>query len=128
MVPMAAKAIVNIVRRYLAEVERAGIPVFAGILHGSYARGNARKDSDIDLLVISKDAGRAERSGDAALLWQLRGLIDYRIEPLLVGLERWRRDDGSPILATIRQEGLLIPPRSGHAARRRTIAGHRSKI
>jgi len=108
---MPGKAVVNIVRRYLQEVERAGIPVFAGVLYGSHARGDAHRDSDIDLLVVSARAKPARPTHDVELLWQLRVLVDYRIEPLLVGLQRWKHDEGSPMLATIRQEGCVIPLR-----------------
>jgi len=110
---------VKIVHRYLREVERAGIPVFAGVLYGSQARGAARKDSDIDLLVISALAEPRRPTHDALLLWELRGLVDYRIEPLLVGMRRWEQDDGSPLLATIREEGCVIPPLRQVPARRR---------
>jgi len=113
-----SKTIVNLVRRYLAEVERAGIPVLAGVLYGSHARGDARKDSDIDLLVVLKLAAPARPAHDADLLWQLRALVDFRIEPLLVGRERWKHDDGSPMLAAIRQEGLVIPPHRRPGGRR----------
>src|SRR5437867_547300 len=107
---MAHKTVVKIVQRYLRELQRAGIPVLRGVVYGSYARGDARPDSDIDLLVISKDgAGRTGR--DVDLLWQLRGRVDWRIAPVLVGETRWKEDDGSPLLATIRREGRVI--RSG---------------
>jgi predicted nucleotidyltransferase len=107
---MPSKTIVNIVRKYLAEVERAGIPVLAGVLYGSHARGNAGKDSDIDLLVVSTRSIISRPAHDVDLLWQLRALVDYRIEPLLVDRKRWKNDDGSPMLAAIRQEGYLISP------------------
>jgi uncharacterized protein len=105
---MPSKAIITLVRRYLAEVQRAGIPVLAGVLYGSHARGDARKDSDIDLLVVSKRRTSSHPVRDTDLLWQLRGLVDFRIEPLLVDQKRWKLDDGSPMLAAIREEGYVI--------------------
>ena len=105
---MPGKTVVAVVRRYLREVERAGIPVFAGVLYGSHARGDACDDSDIDLLVVSTQSKRSRPLRDADLLWQLRARVDYRIEPLLIGKRRWKQDAGSPLLATIRQEGCII--------------------
>jgi len=95
---MPSKAIVNIVRKYLREVERAGIPVYAGVLYGSYARGDARKDSDIDLVVVSSRDKPARSWRDVGLLWELCGLVDWRIEPVLVGMRRWKEADSSPLL------------------------------
>jgi len=105
---MAQKAVIKLTRRFLHEVERARLPVFAAVLYGSYARGEADQDSDIDLLVISAKEHRANSDQDAQLLWRLRGRVDYRIEPLLVSKSRWLRDRGSPMLASIRQEGRII--------------------
>jgi predicted nucleotidyltransferase len=114
---MPRKAIINIVRQYLAEVERAGIPVLAGVLYGSHARGDAHKESDIDLLVVSKEPAQRHATRNADLLWQLRALVDFRIEPLLVDQKRWEHDDGSPMLATIRKEGYVIPPLGSRSAK-----------
>ena len=119
---MPGKAVIAIVGKYLREVERAGIPVVAGVLYGSHARGDARRDSDIDLLVVSRTSRRRRASADTDLLWELRGRVDYRIEPILVDADRWRHDDGSPLLASIRQEGYVISPGHHSKASRRVQA------
>jgi uncharacterized protein len=53
------------------------------ILYGSYARGNEREDSDIDVAVIVN-----EFSGDFLDAWAklffIVSKIDYRIEPVLL--------------------------------------------
>lgn len=45
----------QIVSKFVVELEKRGIHPEEVILYGSHARGNATKDSDIDLVVISND-------------------------------------------------------------------------
>lgn len=45
----------RIIERFKQELKKLGIQPQKVILYGSYAKGNPRKDSDIDLLVISDD-------------------------------------------------------------------------
>ena len=73
------------------------------ILYGSYAKGNARKGSDVDVAVVVGTI-----SGDyfstRPLLWKLRRRIDDRIEPVLVE----RSHDESGFLAEIIKNGIAI--------------------
>lgn len=43
------------IKRYSKELSELGVEVQRVILYGSYAKGNFRKDSDIDLVVVSDD-------------------------------------------------------------------------
>ena len=45
----------EIVEEYKHVLKRMGIHVERAILYGSFAKGNQREDSDIDLVVISTD-------------------------------------------------------------------------
>ena len=105
---MADESVVNIVQSFLAAVRSSGIPVEFGVLFGSWARGAASPESDIDLMVVSSrfDAPRAHR--DVAALWRVAARVDSRIEPLPCGSQQWREDQSSPILALVRQEGEAI--------------------
>jgi len=40
---------------YSAEIAKLGVVPHEILLYGSYARGNAREDSDIDVIVVSED-------------------------------------------------------------------------
>jgi hypothetical protein len=51
----AGPQIKEIVAEYTQTLKTLGVNVERVILYGSYALGNERKDSDIDLVVISKD-------------------------------------------------------------------------
>lgn len=48
----------RIVSNYLIELSKLGIKVQKVILYGSYARGKFRRDSDIDLIIVSDDFKR----------------------------------------------------------------------
>ncbi|KKR78517.1 MAG: polymerase beta domain protein region protein [Candidatus Nomurabacteria bacterium GW2011_GWA2_40_9] len=54
------KEIIEIASNYKNVLEKAGIPVVHLLLFGSYAKGNARLDSDIDIAVISDSFGKDE--------------------------------------------------------------------
>ena len=69
--------ITDIIARYCARLRALGIHVDQAILFGSHARGEAKEDSDIDVLIVSSDFAslntreRMEQLGTAAArLWQ----------------------------------------------------------
>jgi len=73
------------------------------ILFGSYAKGNARVDSDVDVAIIVETL-----SGDyfftRPLLWKIRREVDDRIEPVLIE----KSHDESGFLAEIIKTGVII--------------------
>lgn len=48
----------SILKRYKSELRKDQIRVTKMLLYGSYARGNARPHSDIDVIVVSPDLKR----------------------------------------------------------------------
>jgi predicted nucleotidyltransferase len=105
---MVESTIVGAVRRYLAVLPGVGIHASRAILFGSFARGDADQDSDIDLVVVAPefDAGR---DYDAIKgLWETTILADIRIEPIPCGEKEWESGDGRPILEIARREGVVI--------------------
>jgi predicted nucleotidyltransferase len=79
------------------------LPVEEVYLYGSYAKGDQKKDSDIDLAVVVEklegDFLQAE-----ARLFKLRRETDDRIEPLLIE----RSHDPSGFLSDIRSYGQSV--------------------
>ncbi len=99
---MDQKKIINIVKKY-AELVKQNYSVNQIYLFGSYIKGNAREESDIDVAII------LDKIGDDYLdistkLFQLRRKIDLRIEPVLLELN----NDVSGFLNEIQTNGLQI--------------------
>lgn len=81
------------------------------ILFGSRARGNARPDSDFDLLVIKPTDVPNRRAETGDLRRKLRGL-DIAIDLILTSArdaEEWRETEGSTIHAAIHEGRVLVP-------------------
>jgi len=77
--------------------ERFGSRVVAITLFGSYARGEAHEDSDIDCLVLLDRADREDERAitdlAADLIWQIGGGV---ISPLVMSaddFERWKASE-----------------------------------
>lgn len=75
------------------------------ILYGSYARGDFRKDSDIDVAVVVPRSSISKNIlDDMAKLFKLRRAISTDIEPVLIIDE----DDPSGFLESISQYGEVV--------------------
>jgi len=106
---MVEPTVFKIIQDYLATVRQSGLHVSKAILYGSYARGEAHIDSDIDILVIAAEFDKPPERGRVDLLWALRARTDSRIEPLPVGERQWQEDNTSMIIEIARREGQVIP-------------------
>ena len=110
---MVEPAIVRTVQEYLVAVRRSGLDARRAVLFGSYARGDARPDSDVDTLrvVIAPEFDGPYDKSRIDLLWALRAQTDSRIEPIAVGERQWREDDANAIIEIARREGqaILLP-------------------
>ncbi len=105
---MAEESIIIIVKNYLKELSRKGIPVKRAVLFGSYANETENKWSDIDLIVISDKYDEEYSREDINVLWRTAARTDNRIEPIPVGSNRWETDDESTIIEMARREGIVI--------------------
>ena len=86
---------------------RSGLEVQKAFLYGSYARGEATEDSDIDIMLISSIFDKNDM--DARIkAWSLTRQVDIRIEPYTVGLQKFLTDEVSPLLQIVKQEGIEI--------------------
>jgi uncharacterized protein len=104
---MLQKDAINIVRQYVNNLNDGGVVIFKAFLFGSYARNQATEKSDIDVLLVSE----VFDTDDDVILskpWSPKYRIDYRIEPVAIGLKRFNSDDNSLILEVVRKEGLEI--------------------
>ena len=100
--PMDQKQAVRKVRQF-AEAIRPHLPVCDVVLYGSYAKGKARRYSDIDVAVVV-DEYPGDLLGMKARLFRLRRDIDVRIEPLLVE----RKHDPANFLEEISRTGKIV--------------------
>jgi predicted nucleotidyltransferase len=73
------------------------------ILYGSYARGNAHKDSDVDVAIVVKKL-TGDYFATRPLLWKIRREVDDRIEPVLIEKDH----DESGFLSEIMKNGIKI--------------------
>ena len=79
---MGKKDVIDIVRQYkeLVQAHYAQADVY---LFGSYSKGNARPDSDIDVAVIVPEL-KEDFLKASALLWSLTWNLNTLIEPVLI--------------------------------------------
>lgn len=100
-----ADQVVILVKRYIAELERNKIPIRKAIIFGSYAKGDAKKESDIDVALVS-EAFSGDRFEDRRKIIPLRREIDNRIEPLPFRPEDF--ENGGILAEEIRKTGVVV--------------------
>ncbi len=96
----------NLINRYVHLLKQKGVKVSKVILFGSHAKGMAKTDSDIDIVVISSQFGQNNLK-EMMLLRKLALEIDSRIEPLPFSPQDLE-DRYSTLSQEIRKYGVLI--------------------
>ena len=96
---------VEIVRRYVKELERNQIPIAEAIIFGSHAKGIAKPESDIDVALVSR-AFTGDRFEDRRRIVPLRRKIDSRLEPIPFRPEDF--NNGGTLAEEIKRTGITI--------------------
>lgn len=83
-------------------------PVKRVILYGSYAKGAATTDSDIDVAVVMDMPDHLKRIEITANLFHYAGMVDGNIEPKCVFWDEYKKHDKASILSEIIKSGIEI--------------------
>lgn len=90
------------------EVLKKDIPIQRVVIYGSYAKGKAKKDSDIDLAIISPKFGKNPQEDGKYLFGKLWEVNDSKIEPIGYSPKDFQNPYPSPLLYEIRKYGKEI--------------------
>lgn len=116
---MVDRTIVKSVKDYLRVLADEGVHAERAVVFGSFARGEATEESDLDLVVIAPEFDGVCDRGLVRRLWVARGKVDSRIEPIPCGEKEWDSGaDDRPVLGMARREGVVIGQTAPVASRR----------
>jgi len=82
-------------------------PIYKAILFGSYARGEATEESDIDIVIDSQ--GRLLNMDFFGVLHDITELLGKRVDLIEIAEVR----DDSPILREINERGVVLHEKQG---------------
>ncbi len=98
-------SIKEIAKDYIRRLKENNIPVRKALLFGSYALGTHRKDSDIDIAIVST-IFKGDRYADRRLIVPFRRGLDSRIEPMPFTQDDF--DAGGILIDEIKKTGQII--------------------
>jgi len=102
---MAKNEVIEILRKYIYLLRAEGISVDKAFLYGSYLSNTATNDSDIDLMIVMENENDDDLAGK---IWSLTKKVNSKIEPYLVGQDRFYNNDNSPLIDLVKSTGLEI--------------------
>jgi predicted nucleotidyltransferase len=104
---MAKEEIIALIKNYIDLLNTEGLSVRKAFIFGSYSTGAETNISDIDVMIVSDKFDETDDIA-AGKMWRLTRKINTKIEPFLIGLKKFNEDNTSPLLNTIKLNGLEI--------------------
>jgi predicted nucleotidyltransferase len=104
---MVEENIKQIIHRFIDILVKKGIRIDQVILYGSYASGNMKLYSDIDLAIISPDFGN-DKFEESKLLLQVAWRVDPRLQPVPISSESFTKKTWIPLIHQIKASGIEI--------------------
>lgn len=83
-------------------------PTAKVILFGSRARGNARPDSDWDVVVIVDDNSKIGRWDLHEQLWHLGLETEQEINPIVYRKNEWEKRSFTPFYKNVMHDGVVL--------------------
>jgi predicted nucleotidyltransferase len=104
---MATTEVIELLRKYILLLNSNGISVYKAFLYGSYSTNTANDGSDIDVMIVSE---KYDETDDEAVgkIWKLTRLVSTKIEPFLIGKNKYISDDISPLIEQIKRQGIEL--------------------
>ena len=101
--------------REILDRVKAQVRAYAGeqtrvILYGSYARGEARPDSDVDLMIVVPDDKADFQTEDriSDIVFDIGYEHDLLIMPYIVSESQMKKFSGFKVFYSVEREGLLV--------------------
>ncbi len=112
--------------KFIAALQGNGMRIRRAYLFGSYAKGHPRRDSDIDLAIVSRDLS-GDWLDDFCYLTRIADDIDARMEVIPFLPQDFR--DGNPLVWEIKTTGIpLISNSRRRAATKRKRRPHTKPV
>jgi len=104
---MSKAEVIELLKKYILLLNSNGISVYKAFLFGSYSTNTATDASDIDVMIVSE---KHDESDDEAVgkIWKLTRLVSTKIEPFLIGKNKFISDDNSPLIEQIKRQGIEL--------------------
>ena len=104
---MAKAEVIELLKKYILLLNSNGISVYKAFLFGSYSTNTATEASDIDVMIVSE---KYEETDDEAVgkIWKLTRMVSTKIEPFLIGKNKFISDDNSPLIEQIKRQGIEL--------------------
>jgi predicted nucleotidyltransferase len=104
---MATNEVIELLKKYITLLNIEGISVCKAYLFGSYSTNKASDESDIDVMIVSD---KYDESDDIAAgkVWMTTRKINTKIEPFLIGINKFNDDNSSPLIKMIKEKGIEV--------------------
>jgi predicted nucleotidyltransferase len=100
----------RLAKKLLDRLQTASVPVRRLIVYGSRALGQAREDSDLDVLVLADDAGYETRNRVGDLAWEVGFEAGMLIQPVVMTPDQFERGPErlSLFALAVRRDGIAV--------------------